>query len=64
MTKFNQGSILVCLSVCLLNTYDLNPAECIFVDDSKLNTEGARSAGIESYLFDGDSEKLRDYLNI
>ena len=48
----------------LLNTYGLNSEECIFVDDSKLNTEGAKYAGIESYLFDGDSEKLRDYLNI
>ena len=48
----------------LLDTYGLNPDVCIFVDDSKLNTEGAKSAGIESYLFDGDSEKLRDYLNI
>ena len=48
----------------LLNTYNLNSDECIFIDDSKVNADGAKSAGIESYLFDGDNNKLREYLGV
>lgn len=48
----------------LLNKYRLSPDECIFIDDSVKNVEGARAVGITAYLFDGDAEKLRKYLNL
>lgn len=47
----------------LLNKFGLKPEECLFIDDSAKNIAGAKSAGIEGYLFDGDAEKLRNYLD-
>ncbi len=47
----------------LLNRYNLNAEECIFVDDRKINIEGGEAVGIKGYLFDGDTEKLRQYIN-
>ena len=38
------------------------PEECLFVDDLSRNTEGARSAGMRSYTFDGDAAALRNFL--
>lgn len=46
----------------LLDTYKLDPAECIFVDDRLDNIEAGEKCGIVGYLFDGDAEKLRAYL--
>ena len=46
----------------LLNTYALNPEECIFIDDNSANIAMAESLGITGYLFDGDAVKLRAYL--
>ncbi len=46
----------------LLNTYHLDADDCIFIDDSKINIDGAKNAGIEGYLFDGDAKKLEKYL--
>ncbi len=46
----------------LLNTYNLNADDCIFIDDSEKNINGAVNAGIEGYLFDRDVEKLAEYL--
>lgn len=48
----------------LLNTYCLDPAECIFIDDRAENIEACQSCGIDGYLFDGNAEKLRSYLSI
>ena len=48
----------------LLGKYNLKSEECIFVDDSKINIEGAEKAGIKGYLFDGNAEKLREELGI
>lgn len=48
----------------LLINYNLNACDCLFVDDSKINTDGAEKVGINTYLFDGDSKKLREFLNI
>ena len=47
----------------LLAKYKLDPAECIFVDDRQDNLDAGEKAGIKGYLFDGDAEKLRTYLN-
>ena len=48
----------------LLEKYNLNREECLFIDDSSLNIEGAKNVGINGYLFDGDAEKLRKYLQL
>ena len=43
----------------LINTYNLNPCECIFIDDRQVNIDGAKNAGIKGILFDGNTQKLR-----
>ena len=35
----------------LLERYALKPEECVFLDDSEENIEGARRAGIQTVLF-------------
>ena len=45
----------------LLCKYDLKAEECLFIDDSQKNINGAMAAGINGYLFDGDAQKLRKY---
>lgn len=49
--------------------FSLKPEECIFIDDTPANIEGARSAGMEGIVFnaltetpDDLSEKLKNYL--
>lgn len=42
----------------------IRPEESIFIDDSEKNIKGAVDFGISGYLFDGDVEKLRNYLII
>ena len=48
----------------LLDTYSLDPAECIFIDDRAENITACEACGIGGYLFDGSAERLRNYLNI
>ena len=43
----------------LLARYGLAPERCLFVDDMAVNVEGARAAGIEGAVFDGDYGRLR-----
>ena len=38
------------------------PQETLFIDDSAKNIAGAESFGIHGYLFDGNVEKLKEYL--
>ena len=48
----------------LCEKFDLNMAECVFVDDLQKNVDGAVAAGMQGYCFaDGDVEKLTAYLN-
>ena len=42
----------------LLGKYNLNADECLFIDDSEKNIEGAKALGINGYLFDGNAVKL------
>ena len=35
----------------LCKQYDLDPAECVFIDDNAKNVEGARSVGITAIHF-------------
>ncbi len=46
----------------LCKTYSLAPNETIFVDDRRDNIEGAEKYGIRGYLFDGDVNKLKSFL--
>ena len=46
----------------LLKKYDLNAEECIFIDDSEKNINGAKAVGINTILFTGDAEKIRQEL--
>lgn len=48
----------------LLKKYNLNREECLFIDDRALNIEGAKNVGINGYLFDGDADKLREYIEL
>lgn len=47
----------------LLNKFELRAEECLFIDDNFNNINGAKTVGIEGYLFDGDAEKLREYID-
>ena len=42
--------------------FDIDKNDCIFIDDSSINIEGAKKAGINGYLFDGNADKLREFL--
>ena len=46
----------------VLDTYNLNAEETLFVDDYKENAEAATRLGIHGYVFDQDVEKLRKYI--
>jgi putative hydrolase of the HAD superfamily len=46
----------------LLKKFDLNPCETLFVDDSEKNINGAKALDINTYLFDGSTSKLKDYI--
>ena len=46
----------------LLETYDLNPQECLFIDDVKANIEAAEKAGIQGFVFQNNYEELKEVL--
>ncbi len=48
----------------LLNTYGLKAEECLFIDDAPVNIEGAAKCGIAGYVFDGDAQKLAEFLGL
>ena len=48
----------------ILKKYNLKREECLFIDDSEINIEGAKKANINGYLFDGNAEKLRRYIEL
>ena len=48
----------------ICDTFSLKADECLFIDDSQKNIDGAKDFGINGYLFDGDAQKLREYLHI
>lgn len=48
----------------LCEKFELKAEECVFVDDSQKNVDGALSVGMQGYCFaDADVNRLRDYLN-
>ena len=46
----------------LTDTYGLNKAESVFIDDNADNVAGAEAVGLPAYHFDGDVQKLRAFL--
>lgn len=46
----------------LLETYQLKPEECLFIDDREENVKGAEKAGIKGYVFKGDFDKVKEGL--
>jgi len=46
----------------LCNTYSLIPSETLFIDDNTNNINAAIDFGINGYIFDGDVEKLDEYI--
>lgn len=49
----------------LLQTYDLIPEECLFIDDRAENVEGAKKEGMAGVVFGGDFEEIKEaYLEI
>lgn len=47
----------------LCKAYKLSPEETLFIDDRADNIEGALRCGLKGYIFDGDVNRLRDYLD-
>jgi putative hydrolase of the HAD superfamily len=45
----------------LCDRYNLDPSECLFVDDRQENVDAARSIGMDALLFT-DEKKLREYI--
>lgn len=48
----------------LLEKYNLNPEECVFMDDLEANIAGAKAAGIKGIVFTGKEdaeEQLKEY---
>ncbi|WP_440895426.1 HAD family hydrolase [Amphibacillus sp. Q70] len=41
--------------------FDLEPADCFFIDDLPINIERAASQGMQGYVFDGNISKLLTY---
>lgn len=44
----------------LLKQYNLVPKECFFVDDMEYNVKGAKDAGMQGEVFQGDFGKIRE----
>ena len=44
--------------------FGLKPEECFFIDDLRMNIEGAAACGMDGYVFDGNVEKLRRILEL
>ena len=47
----------------LLSEYNLKAEECLFIDDRQINVNGGEALGIKGYLFDGNAQKLREFIN-
>ena len=47
----------------LCDKCNILPEETLFIDDSPNNIDGAKEIGINGYLFDGDAQRLKNYLD-
>ncbi len=46
----------------LCETYDLQPQECVFIDDLPANVKGAQSIGMKGIVFEGSYEGIAERL--
>lgn len=46
----------------LFHTFELEPSECYFIDDSPANVEGAICLGMKGCVYHGDTNELRKHL--
>ena len=46
----------------VLDKYNLKAEECVFIDDSTLNVEGAVYSGLKGIVFHGDYKEIREKL--
>lgn len=46
----------------LFEQYRINPKDAFYIDDNEKNIEAGKALGLNTYLFDGDAYKLKDYL--
>lgn len=46
----------------LCSNFSLKPEECVFIDDSAANIEGAEIAGISGIVFHGEADEAREKL--
>lgn len=43
--------------------FGLEPTEAVFIDDNPANVHTARQLGMQGYVFDGDADRLRTWLD-
>lgn len=48
----------------MMKEFNLIPDECVFIDDSTLNIEGAERVGIHGIVFHGSAEEAREKLRV
>ena len=46
----------------LFKQYDINPIEAFYIDDSPINIKKGQELGLNTYLYDGDTGKLSEYI--
>ena len=46
----------------LFNQYHIDPKDALYIDDNEKNYKAGLELGLHSYLFDGDSGKLKEYI--
>lgn len=45
---------------CLMDTYGLNPDECVFIDDRKVNVDAAKALGMHGIVFTSYEEAKKE----
>ena len=48
----------------ILKTYNLNPEECLFIDDVKANVKAAEAAGIKGFVFKNNYGELKEVFGV
>ena len=46
----------------LFTKYDINPSDALYIDDNENNIKAGKVVGLNTYLFDGDAYKLKEYI--
>lgn len=46
----------------ILNKFDLNPEECLFIDDMEKNLAGAARFGIKTFHYKNNTDELRNFI--